>query len=158
MVWAQYFVDHEPQRGDIATILMPQMGNTTYVKRIVGLPGDRVQMRAGLLYLNDEQVAQIPGPESDRMAENGRNLSPFIETLPDGRRYEIGRSERNGMLDDTPVFTVPADAYFVLGDNRNNSLDSRIPQVGFVNRGQLQDLALFVFWSHDWHRIGLTLE
>jgi len=158
VVWREYFVDHEPQRGDIATILMPQMNNTIYVKRIVGLPGDRVQMLGGRLYLNGEPVVQEAGPESDRMTEYRHDLLPFIETLPDGRRYEIGRNERNGMLDDTPVFTVPVDSYFVLGDNRTNSLDSRVREVGFVPREHLQDLALFVFWPHDWHRIGQTLE
>jgi len=158
MAWQGYFIDHEPQRGDIATILMPQMDNTIYVKRIVGLPGDHVQMRAGRLYLNDEQVALEPGPESDQMLEYGRDLLPFIETLPDGRRYEIGRNERSSPVDDTPVFTVPADAYFVLGDNRTNSMDSRMRQVGFVPREHLQDMALFVFWSHDWHRIGQSIE
>jgi len=158
MVWRQYFSDHEPQRGDIATILMPQMGNTTYVKRIVGLPGDRVQLRDGRLFLNDEEVAAEAGPASDRMLDYGRSLSPFVETLPGGRRYEIGRTERNHTNDDTLVFVVPAHAYFVLGDNRNNSMDSRMREVGFVPRENLQDLALFVFWARDWRRIGQTLD
>lgn len=153
-----YFTSHEPSRGDLATLVPPAWPGTIWVKRIVGLPGDRVQMRDGRLYLNDAEIPREAGAEADHLVEHGKTGLPYVETMPDGRRFEIIQFGQSSQLDDTPAVTIPPGYYFVLGDNRNNSLDSRIPTLGLVARAALRDKPIFLFWAHDWRRIGQTLD
>jgi signal peptidase I len=137
---------HAPERGDVVLFRLPRDPATTYVKRLIGLPGDRIQMREGRLYINDAMVARraIGTFDGDRR---------YVETLPSGREHEIIEISDTGRYDDTQVFVVPARHYFMMGDNRDNSLDSRIPPaeggVGFVPEENLVARADRLLFSHD---------
>lgn len=123
-----------PDRGDVAVFKLPTDNKTDYIKRIVGLPGDRLQMIDGILHLNGEAVDVEPvGSFIDEM--NGRQVAVplYSERLPnnDQSHFILDLSE-NGRLDNTGVFEVPPGHVFAMGDNRDNSLDSRTDAVGFI--------------------------
>jgi signal peptidase I len=123
-----------PERGDVAVFKLPTDNRTDYIKRIVGLPGDRLQMIEGVLHVNGEAAALEPiGPFIDDL--DGRQIAvpKYAETLPQGDRqhFILDLTER-GRLDNTPVFEVPSDHVFAMGDNRDNSLDSRTDAVGYI--------------------------
>ena len=128
---------HAPQRGDVVVFKLPRDGRTDYIKRLIGLPGDRIQMKAGVVYLNGVAVPRgvLPSVMMDSGYGFTRSVERFEETLPNGRRYMTYDYGTDGDLDNTQVYVVPAGHYFFLGDNRDNSLDSRVPSaigVGFV--------------------------
>jgi signal peptidase I len=137
---------HAPERGDVVVFRLPRDPETTYVKRLIGLPGDRIQMREGRLYINDAMVAR-------RATGTFDGDRRYVETLPSGREHEIIEISDTGRYDDTPVFVVPARHYFMMGDNRDNSLDSRIAPaeggVGFVPEENLVARADRLLFSHD---------
>jgi signal peptidase I len=143
----------EPQRGDVIVFKLPRDGRTDYIKRLIGLPGDRVQMRRGQLYVNGEMVARQALPPV--MIDSGygftRSVERYRETLPNGRSYVTYDYGPGGDLDDTPVFVVPEGHYFFMGDNRDNSLDSRAPDggVGFVPADHLVGKAQIILLSWD---------
>jgi signal peptidase I len=147
------YKDREPQRGDVATYLVPPDG-LIYVKRIVGLPGDRVQMREGRLYLNDTLVPReaVEGLE----VPEGASLTIYRETLPDGVSHLIAEISDHGPFDDTEPTVVPPGQYFLLGDNRDNSRDSRV--MGPAAREQVLSRLFYLFWSRDLGRIGLAVQ
>src|SRR5499433_1539118 len=124
----------EPQRGDVAVFRLPKDESIDYVKRVIGLPGDRIQMIDGLLRINGVPVKR------QRIAdfiddENGgaERVRRWRETLPNGVSYEALDLEDNGFLDNTEEYLVPPGHYFMMGDNRDNSADSRVPSaVGYV--------------------------
>ncbi len=115
-----------PERGDIAVFKLPSDNKTDYIKRVIGVPGDRVQMINNVLHLNGEPVENVV-VTGEQVADmfNGQTVTTLRETLPGGRSYQIQDFGPNYSLDNTPVFEVPEGYYFMMGDNRDNSIDSR---------------------------------
>ncbi len=142
----------EPKRGDIAVFKLPKDNKTDYIKRIVGLPGDKIQVRGGRLYLNGALVERKPLPGYPARGPFGSNVSipQFEETLPNGVKHLILEKTDRGRLDDTAVYTVPPGHVFGMGDNRDDSLDSRVlNEVGYIPMENLVGRAEFIFFSYD---------
>jgi signal peptidase I len=118
-----------PKRGDVVVFRWPGDRSQVWVKRVVGLPGDRVQMRQGVLFINDQAAALKPDGIGNAEDDNGAGepAHRYVETLPGGVSHTIFKMFDHGRLDDTPEVTVPKDRLFVMGDNRDNSADSRVP-------------------------------
>jgi signal peptidase I len=118
-----------PKRGDVVVFRWPGDRSQAWVKRVVGLPGDRVQMRQGVLHINGTPVALKPDGIGQVGDDNGASepAHRYVETLPGGVTHTIFKMVDNGRLDNTPEVTVPKDRLFVMGDNRDNSADSRVP-------------------------------
>jgi len=198
-------LEQQAEHGDVVVFKLPSDTSKDYIKRVIGVPGDRVQMRAGVLYLNDRPVRRervddflcVPfrdgrpvfdrrevEREIARQRAEGRQVAirypygapgvtceppqymqgridgdfgvfrvtQYRETLPNGRSYTTLDIEENGGADDTPVFTVPPGHYFVMGDNRDNSVDSRVSGgVGFLPAENLVGRASFFFFSKSVH-------
>jgi len=166
------FLGHAPARGDVAVFKLPRDNKTDYIKRIVGLPGDRIQMIRGVLNINGEPVglertADIVAPNH---SGHEARIAQFKETLPGGKVHLIRKESddngdnnprdpapvkvgEEGPLDNTSIFVVPPHHYFMMGDNRDNSLDSRVPPnfngVGYVPEENLVGRAEFTFFSLD---------
>lgn len=142
-----------PDRGDVVVFKFPHDTSVDYIKRIIGLPGDRIQMKAGQLYINGTLVPRkLVGEFVER--DDGRQTiaTEYIETLPNGRQHPILKEQDTGYMNNTPEFTVPAGHVFAMGDNRDNSSDSRVMDasgVGFVPVENLVGRAEFIFFSID---------
>ena len=141
-----------PQRGDIVVFKLPRDGRTDYIKRLIGLPGDRVQMREGRLWINGKEVVdkELPPVMIDSGYGFTRNVQRFQETLPGGRTFITYDFGPDGDVDNTPTFVVPEGHFFFMGDNRDNSLDSRVPAeigVGFVPAENLVGKAQIILLS-----------
>lgn len=145
-------VGHQPTRGDVAVFKMPNPESADYgedfIKRVIGLPGDRIQMLDGRLYINGKQVKKVRAPDYVETDEFGmeNHVPRFKETLPNGKSYYVLDRAPNGVTDNTPVFTVPAGKFFMMGDNRDNSNDSR-GDVGYVPMENLVGKAEIIFFS-----------
>ena len=141
-----------PDRGDVAVFKLPRDNQTDYIKRIVGLPGDRIQMRSGQLYINGTLVPrQAAGDYTDDEQGSRTVARLYMETLPNGVKHDILKMYEEGGLNSTPEFKVPDGHVFAMGDNRDNSSDSRDPNggVGFVPVENLVGRAEFIFFSID---------
>lgn len=186
------------ERGDIAVFKSPRDNRTDYIKRVVGLPGDLIQMRDGVLHINGQpvgkkRIADFVVPVTPNTDCRGSYTRPsfratdadgkavcryprYLETLPNGRSYEVLDQVAGDPRDDTGVYVVPEGHYFAMGDNRDDSADSRLTiaegGVGFVPAENLVGRASFMFFSTDgsaeilkpwtwftavrWQRIGTT--
>jgi signal peptidase I len=138
----------EPERGDIAVFRFPPNPSIDYIKRIVGLPGDRIQMIGGVLQVNGQPVPKIQDGvfTSDYRMDPGTDVPVFRETLENGVSYDTLDQAQGTRGDDTREFIVPEGHYFAMGDNRDNSLDSRL-DVGFVPAENLIGKASLIFFS-----------
>jgi signal peptidase I len=142
------------KRGDVVVFKLPSNTKVDYIKRVVGLPGDRIQMKRDQLYINDEPVPfTLMGPVQAADAPAG-TATLQREFLPNGRVHMMQDMVQDGRADNTGVFTVPMGHYFVMGDNRDNSLDSRFSAedpyesgVGMVPEENLEGRAVFVLMS-----------
>ena len=137
-----------PERGDVAVFKFPPNPSLDYIKRVIGLPGDRIQMKDGQLFINGvgvprEKVGQIDNPD---ITEVDHPVDVYRETLPDGVSYDTLDLTPNSIGDNTREFVVPAGHYFMMGDNRDNSTDSRF-SVGFVPEENLVGRANIIFFS-----------
>jgi signal peptidase I len=141
----------EPERGDVVVFRLPRDPSTDYVKRVIGLPGDRIQMINGVLHINGTPVKreQI---EDFVETDNGQevHVKQWRETLPNGVSHQTLDLIDNGFYDNTKEYLVPAGHYFMMGDNRDNSSDSRIESaVGYVPAENLIGRVQNMFWSVD---------
>ena len=140
-----------PKRGDVAVFRNPFRTDIDYVKRVVGLPGDVVQVRKGRLYINGKRLKRKRVEDFNYRLENGRQITvpQYIETLPNGKTYRIlEMAGDQGPLDNTPPFEVKRGHYFMMGDNRDNSVDSRVGHsVGQVPLENYIGPAKYVFMS-----------
>ena len=141
-----------PKRGDVVVFKLPTDNSTDYIKRVIGLPGDHIQMKSGNLYINDQLVSRKRIQDYLYQEGNGTVIpvTQYIETLPNGVQHRIIKMGDNGPLDNTQVYDVPPGEYFMMGDNRDNSQDSRVlSAVGYVPAENLVGRAQFIFFSTD---------
>jgi signal peptidase I len=140
----------EPIRGDVAVFKFPPNPKLDYIKRVVGLPGDKIQMIAGVLHINDVAVKREKTGVIDDVdvTEEVGPVDVYRETLPNGVSYDTLDINPASATDDTRPFVVPAGHYFMMGDNRDNSSDSRL-SVGFVPAENLVGRAKRIFFSID---------
>src|SRR5262249_28891757 len=139
-----------PQRGDVAVFKRPTDPQVDYIKRIIGLPGDRIQVKEGILYINGQAVQRQK--IEDYVEQRGLGIetrwTQYIETLPNGVQHRIIERSDDEVLDNTDVYVVPPDHYFAMGDNRDNSQDSRVlDAVGYIPAENLVGRAEFIFFS-----------
>ncbi len=137
-----------PKRGDVVVFRLPSEPSINYVKRLIGLPGDRIQMRNGVLYINDQEIKKVfDGTFTD--SDPTTNINKFIETLPEGKLVQTLDQNLDSPQDNTGIFEVPQGSYFMMGDNRDNSQDSRfLSQVGYVPEENLVGRAAIIFFSN----------
>ncbi len=141
----------EPERGDVIVFKLPSDNRTDYIKRLIGLPGDRIQMKAGRLYINGEMVERTFVERFVQRDSTGAAVryDKYTETLPNGVRHTILEMSDDMPYDNTSEFVVPEDHFFMMGDNRDNSMDSRVLKIGFVPKVNLIGKAKFLFYSND---------
>ncbi len=139
----------EPKRGDVAVFRLPSNPSINYVKRIIGLPGDRVQVRNGVVYVNDVEITKTAdGVFIDDDSGKNIEIEKFSEKLPEGKLVETLDQNPYSPSDSTGIYQVPMGHYFAMGDNRDNSQDSRfLEHVGYIPEQNLVGRATVIFFS-----------
>ena len=144
----RYFA-HEPTRGDVIVFKFPQDNSTDFIKRLIGMPGDTIQMKQGVLFINGKAVPKKRIADYVETLDGYEHHVPqYEETLPEGKTYRVLDRDPDGALDTTEEVHVPAGHYFMMGDNRDNSDDSRAA-VGYVPAENLEGKAEIRFFSTD---------
>jgi len=146
--------EKEPRRGDVVVFKLPTNPHIDYIKRVIGMPGDTVQVKKGRLYLNDKEVPResVGLKKFDDEYLGEVTMNEYIQTLPDGTMFSIYEESDNEPLDNTQIYTVPEGHYFMMGDNRDNSQDSRVSNaVGYVPFENFVGRADFIFFSTNSH-------
>jgi signal peptidase I len=152
-IFSGRILSSEPKRGDIAVFKLPKDGSTDYIKRVIGLPGDRIQMIDGVLNINGQAVKRQRIADYETQDPWGKvvKVPQYLETLPNGVTHVvIERDGDKGYWDNTYVYQVPAGHFFMMGDNRDNSTDSRDEaSVGYVPFENFVGRAEIIFFSLD---------
>ena len=147
-----------PHRGDVVVFKNEKENNVDYIKRVIGLPGDKIQMIHSMLYINGRPVHRERVEDFQSVDSFGQPtyIRQYRETLPEGKSYLTLDATDNGSLDNTGVYEVPPNHYFMMGDNRDNSQDSRVlDRVGYVPFEDIEGRAEIIFFSvqegaHAW--------
>ena len=142
----------EPKRGDVVVFKLPRDNETDYIKRLIGLPGERIQVRDGVLHINGEPVKRelVDTPQVSNSFGVASQVKQYIETLPNGIQHPIWEEGDNRSNDNTQEYVVPPGHFFFMGDNRDNSQDSRVlSSVGYVPFENLVGRAEFLFFSRE---------
>ncbi|MBI1384538.1 MAG: signal peptidase I [Rhizobiales bacterium] len=149
-IWDGRVLSGEPERGDVVVFKLPRDNETDYIKRVIGLPNDRIQVRRGQVFINGEPVEKVADGTFETVDETGRKVTVprYRETLPNGVSYHVLDVVANGTFDNTSEYQVPEGHYFMMGDNRDQSLDSRATyRVGYVPHENLIGRAQVIFFS-----------
>ena len=162
------FFFNNPQRGDVIVFLLPTDRSLHYIKRLIGLPGDKIQIKEGILYINsiavkNEYISQKIAMSNTYSIPN--DIKVFKEVLPNGVSYRIYKNRNKQMMfynfdyNNTPLYKVPQNHYFFMGDNRGNSIDSRfLNSVGYVHQSNIVGKAKLLFWTSDFSVKSLMTE
>ena len=143
------FMSSGPTRGDVIVFKYPQDNTTDFIKRLIGMPGDTIQMKQDRLYINGRIVPRVRAADYVETVDGEQHHVPqYRETLPNGKSYLTLDRDPDGPMDNTDLYTVPAGHYFMMGDNRDNSDDSRAA-VGYVPAENLEGKAVIRFFSTD---------
>ena len=145
------YLSKNPERGDVVVFKTPADNRTDYIKRLIGLPGDTLQIISGELYLNNQKIQRnkVEITISINCGEEKLNINAFEEMLPNGKKY-IAVYNKDGSMQNTDKFIVPNEHYFFMGDNRDCSRDSRfLSSVGYVAFNNLVGKARLIFFSND---------
>ena len=151
------FFSKKPKRGDLVVFKTPADNRTDYIKRLIGLPGDAIQFINGNLFINGAKIIknEIKSLNIIRCGNFTLDTNTYMETLPNGLKY-MAVYKKRGSLQNTKIFKVPSDHYFLLGDNRDCSKDSRyLDSVGYVKNINLVGKAKIIFFSNDTNKGSL---
>lgn len=139
--------DNEPKRGDVSVFRLPSNPRINYIKRIIGLPGDTIQVRDGILFINEKEIEK--SDDGFFNEEGYQEVKQFIESLTPNKNIKV-LDTNTSVADNTGIYQVPKGHYFMMGDNRDNSQDSRfLDHVGYVPKENLIGRANIIFFSNS---------